>query len=662
MGLLPKLKSNLFVEDLIQAVRQGSVRDVARFLDRGADVNQRDEHGSSALTYAAAAGHLEIMDLLLEVGAHVEAEDTPLFAACCRTGLASAQLLYRFIPDAHTRNMFLVTAAEVGSRELVSFLAHRGADVSAADRRGWTALMMASMEGHLQVAQFLLEQGAQVNASDVYGSTALMTACQFGKHDVVELLIDHQANVNAKALASPVLLTKYSDPENWFPPGMTALSWACRNGHRTIVELLLEHGAEHDVRDGSGWTPLMWAALGGHTDIATALLAKGADPCARTRAITSGLFAPNSTSLIMAAHRGHAETMSALLDGGADIEAKDRDGKTALMFAARGGHLDAVRLLLDRGASRDEKNREGLSALAYAMIERHASVAEALREKGCEEPVVSKEAVSFADTVSIPSAARLDHTLGMRTVLIASGIILIAIAGLFLTHRDFSSLSLLEKETIGLPLSSFLGFMAWLASEQGMMLFVFAWAVAVGLVAVGFATLVTRWVVQTGQWDSRFSPLIGRAANLGLLAVVGSGVMLLVLCYLYGLYDRGDRPSLGIVYTPAYFICGGALVLAFIYCGRERFSFLKILGLSIVFFFGGFWPPMAAWDLTIGSSTRPLHLGLSAFVLLYMVLMVTVNDDSVIVDRSLLRMIARGILLFPVLIAAAVLLLAAINP
>lgn len=57
-------------EALMEATRKGDLAQVQDLLEKGADVNTRDEYGWTPLTLAAEKGHLEIVKLLITHGAN----------------------------------------------------------------------------------------------------------------------------------------------------------------------------------------------------------------------------------------------------------------------------------------------------------------------------------------------------------------------------------------------------------------------------------------------------------------------------------------------------------------------------------------------------------------------------------------------------------------
>ena len=70
-------------------------------------------------------------------------------------------------------------ASQNGHLEIVKLLIEKGANINAQDDDDWTALMDASRKGHLEIVKLLIANKiANINAQDNYGRTALMFASQ----------------------------------------------------------------------------------------------------------------------------------------------------------------------------------------------------------------------------------------------------------------------------------------------------------------------------------------------------------------------------------------------------------------------------------------------------------------------------------------------------
>lgn len=77
-------------------------------------------------------------------------------------------------PDVN--NEAFLAAAQFGTLVRVRRLLELKADVRATDNEGWTALHWAAHEGHFEVCSFLLQSGADPSAANAAGQTALQTA------------------------------------------------------------------------------------------------------------------------------------------------------------------------------------------------------------------------------------------------------------------------------------------------------------------------------------------------------------------------------------------------------------------------------------------------------------------------------------------------------
>ncbi|WP_298834226.1 ankyrin repeat domain-containing protein [uncultured Piscinibacter sp.] len=88
----------------------------------------------------------------------------------------------------------LMLAAVLGQRDVVARLIDKGADVNAADERGFTALFHACYNpdedrGHPEVVELLLAAGADKEAKIGYGVRPLMYAAGNGEAGVVSALL-----------------------------------------------------------------------------------------------------------------------------------------------------------------------------------------------------------------------------------------------------------------------------------------------------------------------------------------------------------------------------------------------------------------------------------------------------------------------------------------
>ena len=155
----------------IAAVKTDDSAAVRRLLAAGADVNARDEAGSTLLMLAAHAGDLAMVRLLLGSGADVNASDERGWTALAKAAY-NAELKH-------------------GSADVVQALIDAGANTEAAIGYGVRPLMLAAGYGETAVVEALLQAGADVLAKNDGGYTALMMVKQKNYVDVINLL--HEA-------------------------------------------------------------------------------------------------------------------------------------------------------------------------------------------------------------------------------------------------------------------------------------------------------------------------------------------------------------------------------------------------------------------------------------------------------------------------------------
>ena len=197
-------------------------------------VNTQNNFGLSPLHYAAAGGHEEAIQLLLEQGARINITNnqglTPLFLA-----------------------------ARDGRENVVEILASRnGIDLEGGDPQSHSPLCIAVMNGHLKVFTRLFDRGADPYAKNITGMTPLHMASRGGNLQGVAALLKiyrgDKSNINETDKA-----------------GNTPLHYATQTGKKELVERLLQAGADSRLRNGKDETAQDIARELGHDEVLAVL-------------------------------------------------------------------------------------------------------------------------------------------------------------------------------------------------------------------------------------------------------------------------------------------------------------------------------------------------------------------------------------------------------
>ncbi|HZQ48111.1 MAG TPA: ankyrin repeat domain-containing protein [Verrucomicrobiae bacterium] len=228
----------------------------------------------------------------------------------------------------------LINAARLDYLNVARFLLDNHADVNVRgdQSRGFSAIGIATQEGHKEMVELLLDRGADVNDASGQGLKPLQIAAQRGYRAIAEVLIAHKADVNIGNGG-----------------GYTPLHRAAQNGFQSVAELLLANGAEVNAVDSAGQSPLHEAASSDNPAMIEMLIAHKADVNAAAR--------DGSTPLIVAARNRRVNVARLLLANHANVNAQTTAGTPTgwrpLHFAVDAGQNDLVKLLLDNGADPD---------------------------------------------------------------------------------------------------------------------------------------------------------------------------------------------------------------------------------------------------------------------------------------------------------------------
>uniref|UniRef100_A0A8C6XN30 Uncharacterized protein n=1 Tax=Naja naja TaxID=35670 RepID=A0A8C6XN30_NAJNA len=271
-------------------------------LKNGALVDARDERGQTALSYAVSQGHEKtvkvlglsseamvsalfkavekdlhgIVAALIERGTDInvrnEEQHTPLLVACKMGKIKSAKVLIEkganLKDKAPNLNSPLHLAVEAGAFSIAQMLLQKGIDPNITAQGNQTPLHVAAIYNRGALVDLLIEGGAKIDAVTTELFTPLHVASDKGHTDVALKLLQHKANVHLKNKKTPLHL-------------------AAEHGHSNLIDFLLSNGSAINALDNNKDTPLHCACKAGHFDSVRALLNWSAPDKANLQAANS---------------------------------------------------------------------------------------------------------------------------------------------------------------------------------------------------------------------------------------------------------------------------------------------------------------------------------------------------------------------------------------
>eukprot|EP00117_Sycon_ciliatum_P023024 scpid31426/ scgid5319/ E3 ubiquitin-protein ligase mind-bomb; Mind bomb homolog len=272
---------------IAKSVQEGDVEKVRRELERHqSHINDRvGEHNQTCLHIAAGLGMTEIMDLLIQKGAMLSAEDK----------------------DGDQPIHFAVMGNEPRS---IACLARNHADINACNHKAATALHSACFRGNDSSVAELLRLKASVTIQDGAGDTPLHDAVANDHGEIVDMLLDAGA---------PLAIGN--------DRGFNIVHHAALKGHHYVLEKIVRRHPEMiNSTKPDGWTALHLTAFNSHMGATTVLLQQ---PGCQINAKTNTMQTP----LMLAVEKGASSCVELLVSYGAELEEKDKDGDTALHTA-----------------------------------------------------------------------------------------------------------------------------------------------------------------------------------------------------------------------------------------------------------------------------------------------------------------------------------------
>jgi ankyrin repeat protein len=330
---------------LMAVARTGNVAAAQLLIDHGATIDAKEKWGGqTALMWASARRHPEMMKLLIAKGADVNARSI------------NRDYQRHVTAEGRPKNLDtggltpLLYAARENCLACVKVLLDKGADINLPDPDGVSPLQVAIMNANWDLAKQLIVAGADVNQWDMYGEAPLYTAIGLRtKLDGGHASIDAPNETDGMTITH-MLLERHADSnmQLFFRPagvngktltrGSTPLIRAATNADLEVVKLLMEHGADVNLEMADRQTPTM-AVLSGRANEKQAL------------------------ELIRLFHQaGESVNVIALVN-----HREETRGGTALHYAVRKRFKDVIKELASYGIDMNAKDQDGLTALDYTQ-------------------------------------------------------------------------------------------------------------------------------------------------------------------------------------------------------------------------------------------------------------------------------------------------------
>jgi len=249
-----------------------------RLLQKGADVNAKDNYDNTPIMYAAKGTSkkaLNAVRYLVSKGAQLNAKNYYVTNPLNFAVLADNGDIVKFLIEKGAEgdlSDLLMLAVRYGKEltKSVQVLVNKGADVNKVSGPNEypyvndSALIIAAQNDYMEIVKVLLEKGANFNVkchsrSWCLGKDALIYAATFGDLEIVQLLVKKGADINVQDKV-----------------GNSALMMAASNGHDSVTHYLLDNGANVNLINEQGYSAMIYATEQGHKMIVQQLKAKGA--------------------------------------------------------------------------------------------------------------------------------------------------------------------------------------------------------------------------------------------------------------------------------------------------------------------------------------------------------------------------------------------------
>lgn len=352
---------------LMMAAAWGNYKNVKKLIESGADLNNTDVIGLSAMEEANLAGHQEIVALLLEAGA------LPVVNFVMHPEVA----LYMGKACAQAKEIFSIAFLQKKAAKNLSFQEATNQPAKAAPGQN-----LISLQPSLWLEDFrtgkIIEENNEIGHRLVF--VEVSDRSQFIKYFFRLFVFRGEED-------TPILAINLETSSSLSPD--FCMGKHIGNRHETIylVDCLtfneFKNRAIRIFKETVGLLPCSKPPISDSEKLYR-FLKKPDQESEKDFILPINLgntpaalgIAPR---LVLAAYENNIAELKRLIAAGHPIDMKDSTGKTALIMAARWGNQEIVKILLENGANSNCVDIEGFSALDEAVAGNHTEIVKLLK-------------------------------------------------------------------------------------------------------------------------------------------------------------------------------------------------------------------------------------------------------------------------------------------
>jgi len=361
-------------ESLLHVATRNNQPDMAKLLiEKGLDINAKNNLGATPLLIASLNGYVDLVKLLLSSGADLRITNnngrSPVEYAAYGKNITVYKLFFEkdttLVKHRSTDGATLLHwAANAGDTVLFSFLLGKGLDIQSKADDGVSVVHWAYSGGNKTMLAYLSKKGLDFNIGSTADYSPISAALYYKRKSSIEFLLENGFGINQK-----------------FQPGNnTLLIAACEANAPEVVTYLISKGADVNITNDQNLNALGLMIPNKNMEMTELLYTNGAtiDP-----AVTSPEIRPGITALALSTLAG-LPYMKWLVEKGADVNRIMSDGESALNWAVTSDSLEMVKYLVDHGAKVNLSDTSGMTILHRAIVAGNTEIVKFLVDKGAD--------------------------------------------------------------------------------------------------------------------------------------------------------------------------------------------------------------------------------------------------------------------------------------